>query len=135
MDEAEALCDRVAIIDSGKIIATGSPEELKSQIPGNDIISLTLDTISSNILERIKNLPFIHKVNVENNTIRVYVDSGAQNLPVLIDEMKSSDVKVLSATVHEQSLEDVFIHYTGKTIKEEEVKKVSLLLGAGIPQL
>jgi ABC-2 type transport system ATP-binding protein len=48
--------------------------------------------------------------------------------------MKSSNVKVLSATVHEQSLEDVFIHYTGKTIKEEEAKKVSLLLGAGIPQ-
>jgi ABC-2 type transport system ATP-binding protein len=134
MEEAEALCDRVAIIDSGKIIATGGPEELKSQIPGNDIISLVLDTISADITERIKNLPFVHKVNVEGNTARVYVDSGAQNLPVLIDEMKSLGLKVVSATVHEQSLEDVFIHFTGKSIREEEAKKVSFLLGAGVPQ-
>jgi ABC-2 type transport system ATP-binding protein len=78
MEEAEALCDRVAIIDAGKIIATGSPEELKSQIPGNDIISLVLDIASANTIGKIKNLTFVHKVNVENNTIRVYVDSGAQ---------------------------------------------------------
>jgi len=134
MEEAESLCDRVAIIDSGKIIATGSPEELKSQVPGNDIISLVFDTISADITERIKNLPFVHKLNVEGNTVRVYVDSGAQNLPVLMDEMKLSGLKVLSATVHEQSLEDVFIHFTGKSIREEEVKKVSFLLGAGVPQ-
>ena len=134
MEEAEVLCNRVAIIDSGKIIALGSPDELKSQIPGNDIISLTVDSLSANIAEIIKDLPFVHKVNVENNSFRIYVDSGAQNLPVLIDEMKSSGVKVLSATVHEQSLEDVFIHYTGRSIREEEAKKVSFFLGAGFPQ-
>ena len=134
MEEAEVLCNRVAIIDSGKIIALGSPDELKSQIPGNDIISLTIDSMSANIVEIIKDLPFVHKVNIENNTFRIYVDSGAQNFPVLIDEMKSSGVKVLSATIHEQSLEDVFIHYTGRSIREEEAKKVSFLLGAGIPQ-
>jgi ABC-2 type transport system ATP-binding protein len=134
MEEAEVLCNRVAIIDSGKIIAIGSPDDLKSQIPGNDIIFLTLDSVSANIVEIINNLPFAHKVSIENNTIRIYVDSGAQNLPVLIDEVKSSGMKILSATVHEQSLEDVFIHYTGRTIREEETKKVSLLLGAGIPQ-
>jgi ABC-2 type transport system ATP-binding protein len=134
MEEAEVLCNRVAIIDSGKIIALGSPDELKSQIPGNDIISLTIDSLSSNIVEIIKDFPFVHKVNIENNTFRIYVDSGAQNLPILIDEMKSSGVKVLSATIHEQSLEDVFIHYTGRSIREEEAKKVSFFLGAGIPQ-
>jgi ABC-2 type transport system ATP-binding protein len=51
-----------------------------------------------------------------------------------MDEMKLLDAKVLSATVHEQSLEDVFIHFTGKSIREEEAKKVSFLLGAGVPQ-
>ncbi len=134
MEEAEALCDRVAIIDAGKIIAIGNPEELKSQIPGNDIISLTIDNLSPDVVEITKKLSFVHKVNIENNTIRVYVDNGAQNLPVLIDEMKSSGVKVLSATIHEQSLEDVFIHYTGRSIREEDAKKVSFLLGAGVPQ-
>jgi ABC-2 type transport system ATP-binding protein len=134
MEEAEALCNRVAIIDSGKIIAIGSPEDLKSQIPGNDIISLSFESLSEDVIARIKALAFVHNVNVENNNLRIYVDNGALNLPQLIDEIKSFGGKILSATIHEQSLEDVFIHYTGKTIREEEAKKVSLLIGAGIPQ-
>jgi ABC-2 type transport system ATP-binding protein len=133
MEEAEALCNRVAIIDSGKIIAIGSPDELKSQIPGNDIVSLTFENLSEGIVARINDLTFVHKVNIEDNSIRVYVDSGAQNLLMLIDEIKSSGGKILSATIHEQSLEDVFIHYTGKSIREE-TRKVSFLVGAGIPQ-
>lgn len=134
MEEAEALCNRVVIIDSGKIIVLGTPEELKSQIPGNDIVSLTLGSISEDIIEKAKTLPFVHKVLVEDNDMRVYVDSGARNLPMLIDEVRSSRGIVLSATVHEQSLEDVFIHYTGKTIREEEARKVSFFVGPGIPQ-
>ena len=134
MEEAEALCNRVVIIDSGKIIVLGTPEELKSQIPGNDIISLSLASLPEDIIEKAKTLPFVHKVLVEDNDIRVYVDSGARNLPMLIDEMRSSGGTVLSATVHEQSLEDVFIHYTGKTIREEEARKVSFFVGPGIPQ-
>jgi ABC-2 type transport system ATP-binding protein len=134
MDEAETLCSRVAIIDSGKIIALGGPEELKSQIPGNDIVSLAVENLSDILVEKVKNLLFVHKVNTEESNIRIYVDNGAQDLPILIDEVKSLGGKVLSATVHEQSLEDVFIHYTGKSIREEEGKKVSFLVGAGIPQ-
>lgn len=134
MEEAETLCNRVAIIDSGKIIAIGSPDELKSQIPGNDIISLTFENLSEDIVGRIKDLTFVHNVNIEDNNLRIYVDNGALNLPLLIDEIKSFGGKILSATIHEQSLEDVFIHYTGKSIREEEAKKVSLLIGAGIPQ-
>lgn len=133
MEEAEALCDRVAIIDAGKIIALGSPAELKAQIPGSDIISISTETIPEKLLEKIKGLPFVHKVKSMDNQLRVYVDSGAKNLPLLIDEVRSFDIKVLSATIHEQSLEDVFIHYTGKSIREEEAKKVSFFIGAGVP--
>ncbi len=134
MEEAEALCNRVAIIDSGKIIALGSPDELKSQIPGNDIISLAFENLSEDIVGRINALIFVHKVNIEGNSLRIYVDNGALNLPLLMDEIKSFGGKILSATIHEQSLEDVFIHYTGKSIREEESRKVSFLIGAGIPQ-
>ncbi|MBI5025788.1 MAG: ATP-binding cassette domain-containing protein [Nitrospirae bacterium] len=134
MEEAESLCNRVAIIDSGKIIAIGSPDELKSQIPGNDIISLTIENLLEGIVEAIKNLPFVHKINIEDSRIRIYVDSGAQNLSTLMDVIKSSGGKVLSVAIHEQSLEDVFIHLTGKSIREEEAKKVSFLIGAGAPR-
>jgi len=134
MEEAEALCSRVAIIDAGKIIALDSPESLKAQIPGNDIVSITVENLSEELVDRIKALPFVHQVSVEDKAIRIYVDRGGEDLPAILEEVRSSRVKVLSATVHEQSLEDVFIHYTGKSIREEEAKKVSFLIGAGIPR-
>jgi len=134
MEEAETLCSRVAIIDSGRIIALGSPGDLKAQLPGNDVVSLTVENLPDAVVEKIRILTFVHKVAVEDTIIRISVDNGAQDLPMLIEEITSSGVKVLSATVHEQSLEDVFIHYTGKSIREEEIRKVSLLIGAGIPR-
>jgi len=134
MDEADSLCDRVAIIDRGKIIAMGSPGELKAQIPGNDIISLTVEAPSDAFIGEIKALPFVHNVNMEGDTMRIYVDNGAQNLAYLLEKVKSIGIKVASATIHQQSLEDVFIHHTGRSIREEEAKKVSFLLGAGVPQ-
>jgi ABC-2 type transport system ATP-binding protein len=133
MEEAEALCNRVAIIDSGKIIALGTPDELKGQIPGKDIISLTLETISEALTEKVRSLPFVHRIMIEDGDMRVYVDNGAVNLPGLLDELKAAGAKIISVTIHQQSLEDVFIHYTGKSIREEEAKKVSFLIGAGIP--
>ncbi|NTU43780.1 MAG: ATP-binding cassette domain-containing protein, partial [Nitrospirales bacterium] len=133
MDEAESLSHRVAIIDSGKIIALGSPDELKAQIPGNDIISIIVGALSGEILERIRRLPFVHSLAEEDGSLRIFANHGARNLPLLIDEIRNAGGVLLSATIHEQSLEDVFIHFTGKTIREEEAKKVSFLVGAGIP--
>ncbi len=134
MEEAETLCNRVGIIDSGKIIAIGSPAELKAQIPGNDIVSLTISNMSDRITDTVEKLPFVHKLIAEENQLRIYVDNGAKNLSALVDELRMAGGEILSTTIHEQSLEDVFIHHTGKTIREEEVKKVSLLVGAGVPQ-
>lgn len=133
MEEAETLSDRVVIIDAGKIIALGTPAELKAGIPGNDIISISVEKVTDALIERIKALPFVYKVNAEDNSLRIYVENGAHNLPQVIEEAKLQG-KVISATIHEQSLEDVFIHYTGKSIREEEARKVSFLVGAGIPR-
>lgn len=134
MEEAEALCNRVAIIDGGKIVVIGSIAELKSQIPGNDIVSLAMEDISDAVADKIKTMPFVHRADFEDNQIRAYVDNGAMNLPMLIDEIKGVGGKIQRATIQEQSLEDVFIHYTGKTIREEESKKVNFLIGAGVPR-
>lgn len=134
LEEAEALCGRVAIIDAGKIIAIGSPQELKAQVPGNDIITLVMDQESEALADRLRNLPFVHQVTAQDKTLTLYVDNGAQDLPKTLDEVRSAGGKILSANLHEQSLEDVFIHYTGKSIREEESRKVSFLAGAGIPR-
>jgi ABC-2 type transport system ATP-binding protein len=136
MEEAEALCDRVAIIDNGKIIALDSPRGLKSQLPGNDIISLTIqdDSGIEEIQNVIKNLPFVHNVKPDGQTLRIYVDNGAVNLTILLERVKESGGVVSSVGIHELSLEDVFIHHTGKSIREEEAKKVNFFIGAGVPQ-
>jgi ABC-2 type transport system ATP-binding protein len=136
MEEAESLCNRVAIIDAGKIIALDSPENLKAQIPGNDIIFLSLSDISKAdaVQTAVATIPFVHKIQMEDNIMRVYVDNGAQNLPSLMEYVKESGETISSVTIHRQSLEDVFIHYTGKSIRDEEARKVSFLIGAGIPQ-
>jgi ABC-2 type transport system ATP-binding protein len=134
MDEAEALCTRLAIIDSGKIIASGTPEDLKSRIPGNDIVSITVDNPSEKLVTLVKKLTFVHKVDSENKVLRAYVDNGAMKLPTLLDVIRKSGSKVLSATIHDQSLEDVFIHFTGRSIRPEETKKVNFLVGAGAPK-
>jgi len=138
MEEAEVLSDRVAIIDSGSIIAIGTTKQLKTDLPGNDIITISFsnlsETLAEALKERIGGLSFVHKIQKEDSTLRVYVDNGAKNLPTLLDEIKSQGGQVSSVGIHEQSLEDVFIHYTGKSIREEEVKKVSLFIGAGVPR-
>lgn len=136
MEEAERLCDRVAIIDAGKIIVLDSPERLKSEIPGNDIISLALADISilETLQKAITGISFVQKIKVDGDILRVYVDNGAQNLPLLIEKVKEAGGLVNSVGIHQQSLEDVFIHYTGRSIREEEARKVSFFIGAGVPQ-
>jgi len=133
MDEAEEYCDRVAIIDHGRIIAIGSPAELKKQIPGKDIISLELEKVSEELVVLVQKLEFVHTVAVEENLLRIGVDNGAQNLLELLDAVKSAGGRVSSTAIHEQSLDDVFIYHTGKAIRDE-TKKVNFLIGAGIPQ-
>jgi ABC-2 type transport system ATP-binding protein len=135
MEEAEALCGRVAIIDAGRIVTLDSPERLKRQLPGNDLISLTLAAPpEEDLLAALQALPFVYRLHAEDEVLGVYVEAGPMNLAGLMEATRAAGGRVLSAAIHEQSLEDVFIHYTGKSIREEEAKKVSLLLGAGMPR-
>ncbi len=133
MEEAEALCTRVAIIDHGSVIAMGTPDELKSGIPGNDIVILSL----SREQEKVRNLAaaegYVHKAQLENGDLRCYVDNGSEDAPRLMKLATDSGAEVKSVSIQKLSLEDVFIHYTGRSIREEESRKVSLFLGAGIP--
>ncbi|OGX42781.1 MAG: hypothetical protein A3F87_02170 [Omnitrophica WOR_2 bacterium RIFCSPLOWO2_12_FULL_51_24] len=134
MEEADLLCDRVAIIDYGKIMALDSPSNLKRNIGGYDIIEVSLSEITSAALERLKSVEFVKNVAQKDSTLIIYVEDVAKAMPMLIDEFKKSNVSILYLAVHEQSLEDVFIHYTGKSIREGEPQKVNFLIGAGVPR-
>lgn len=133
MEEAEEFCDRVAIIDHGKIVVIGTPAELKAQIAGSDSITVRLDAFSEPLLAAIRALPFVYGVSTEGELLRVAVDNGAKNLLAVLETIKQGGGAVLATSIHEQSLEDVFIHHTGKALRDE-TRKVDFLIGAGAPR-
>ena len=135
MDEAEILCSRLAIIDYGKIVAMDTIDVLKKQLPQKDVVELSFSGVDSNkAVEETKKISFLHTAVTSDGTMRVSVDNGAQSIPMLIDLLKKIGAKVSSVILKQQTLEDVFIHFTGRPIREEEVKKVSFFIGAGIPR-
>ncbi len=135
MEEAELLCERIAIIDYGKIVAIDTVEGLKRVIPTKDVVEVTITGIENErALGEIKSLPFVHSVLFSEGRLRISVENGAQAIPLLVDKIERSGGRAVSMLLKQQTLEDVFIHFTGRPIREEEAKKVSFFIGAGIPQ-
>jgi ABC-2 type transport system ATP-binding protein len=117
MDEADYLCDRIAIIDHGKIIAIDTPAALK-KIMGGDIITLvTADAVH---LKDLLAFDWIKEMNVIDGSLVMTVANGDKAIPELLAVADKNDVKVDSVNLKSPTLEDVFIHYTGRTIREEE---------------
>jgi len=134
MEEAEMLCERVAIIDYGKIVAIDSPEGLKRQIPARDVVEIGFAGIDGEkVMEGVKTLPFVYSAVLKDRILTVSVENGTQAIPLLVEWLKGMDARVLSVSLRQQTLEDVFIHFTGRPIREEEAKKVSYLIGPGVP--
>ncbi len=117
LDEAEALCDRVAIIDRGRIVALGTPAELKQQVPGSDTIELQCDPPPPE--GTLRHLPGVRGFERSDGRVRIRADAGAQLLPRALAALERAGVAVTSATLERISLEDVFIHLTGRTLREE----------------
>jgi ABC-2 type transport system ATP-binding protein len=110
MDEADKLCDRLAIIDHGKIVALDSPARLK-MIVGGDVV--VLKTANPN-LEEIKKLQFVKQVKVQDGEVFLTVENASEHLPKILEAVG----KVDAVEIHLPTLEDVFLHYTGKAIRE-----------------
>lgn len=134
MEEAETLCSQVAIIDQGTVIVMGSPGELKAALPGKDIVKLTIPRDGQRFMEAATKEPYVRNTTFEGDEVRCSVEDGGADAPRLMQLASGLGITIGSVAIHKQSLEDVFIHYTGRSIREEESKKVSLFLGAGIPR-
>jgi ABC-2 type transport system ATP-binding protein len=135
MDEAESLCDRIAIVDGGKIIALDTPIGLKAMVPGADRIDLVVEKNPAAIAEMLKPMPYLREVNLDGgNRLQLSSNDGAHAIPKVLDAVERACDRVTSITVQKLSLEDVFIHFTGRTLRDEPAKKVSLFVGAGMPQ-
>ncbi len=120
LDEADALCDRVAIVDAGKVVALGSPAELKAEVPGSDTISIGLaEAPPAGRLERLRAFRGVRDVQAKGGSVTLRVDDGAGLLPRLLQDLAGDGANVRSASVERVSLEDVFIHFTGKSLRDE----------------
>jgi ABC-2 type transport system ATP-binding protein len=124
MDEAETLCDRIAIVDGGKIIAIGTPAELKAMVEGSDRIELEVAGETEKIVAMLRGQPGVHDVTRDpDGPIIVSVDDGAHAMPKIIGEIENAGSRVSSIKLERMSLEDVFIRFTGRRLRDEPARK------------
>jgi ABC-2 type transport system ATP-binding protein len=116
MEEADQLCDEVAIINQGKIIKSDSPLSLKRELKA-DTITVQVDK-PQEFVEKVKNLDFVEKVFREDSTIRLLVERGENLIPPLVSFANKNNIIVESIELQHPNLEDVFISYTGTKITE-----------------
>ncbi|MEA3485682.1 MAG: ATP-binding cassette domain-containing protein [Candidatus Aerophobetes bacterium] len=125
MEEADALCDRVAIIDRGEIKAIDTPENLKQQI-GGDIITVSFSKVSNGkiqeVLEKVKQISQVRKVNPGKDKVyQIIVNQrGDKIIPEVFSVSQKNEVSINSIRLKRPSLEDVYLHFTGRTIQGEE---------------
>jgi len=121
LEEADRLCDRLAIIDRGKIIASGSPAALKAEL-GGDVISLAFrgdGAAQSRALEIVSTLPFVSNVHQDDGKLLLTAQHGGQSLPQILRSLNEAGIDVADLTLTSPTLDDVFLKYTGERIRED----------------
>ena len=128
MEEADNLCDRIGIIDHGKIQVIDTPKSMKSAI-GNEIISFNLVDGQANqdaIIDQIGKIEFVKEVKKKEGLITVFSTKSNEVIPKIFQESANLDMKIRSLTLKQPTLDDVFISYTGHDLRDEtENKKYS----------
>ena len=118
MDEADKLADRIAIIDHGQIIALDTSDALKALI-GGGLISIRSDQ-NDRVSEHLEGLDWVGSLNQHDGMVNVSADNAGQRIAEVVKLLDRSEITVQSITMHMPTLEDVFLHFTGRTIREEE---------------
>ena len=125
MDEADKLCERVAIIDKGKIIALDAPQKLKDDI-GGDVITIKSPDVDK-IYSKIK-ASWIKNVERHNGFVTINLQNAEKHITEIVNLYARYDVYIESISVHKPTLEDVFLNFTGKTIRDQEVNSKENIL-------
>jgi ABC-2 type transport system ATP-binding protein len=125
LEEADSLCDRVAIIDHGHIIKIGSPEQLKESI-GGDVIVIEVKELEPDISPFISEIKLVKDVKKNNNTYRIKAELGEEASPQITDVIRSKGLHVTKVSLTKPTLDEVYLELTGRTLREEEVDKLSM---------
>jgi ABC-2 type transport system ATP-binding protein len=118
MDEADKLCDRIAIVDHGTLVALDSPMRLKAAIPGRNVLEVSFDRSPSGWQETLGALPAVETITGKDNLYRIASTNGPQTTLALMEAAERSGIQVHSLAVQSTSLDDVFVHFTGHALRD-----------------
>jgi ABC-2 type transport system ATP-binding protein len=118
MDEADKLCDRIAIVDHGKLVALDSPMKLKSTISGTNILEVSFAATPPGWEEQMRKLPEVESVSGKDNIFRIATRNGPATTMALLDAAAQIQLPVQSLSVQSTTLDDVFVHYTGRLLRD-----------------
>jgi ABC-2 type transport system ATP-binding protein len=119
LEEADALCDRLAIIDHGRIVAEGTAEQLKRQIAG-DVVTLGVSGNRQTAFELLQSQPFVREAGQEDGAIRLYVDRGETAMPAILRVLDGAGIELQTISLTRPSLDDVFLRQTGRSLRESK---------------
>jgi ABC-2 type transport system ATP-binding protein len=118
LEEADALADRLAIIDHGQIVATGTSNELKQAVAG-DVVTIGVNGKGALVLDLVQQVSFVREASHEDGLVRLYVDEGEVAVPQLLRMLDGAGFEATSIALHKPSLDDVFLRQTGRSLREE----------------
>ena len=121
LEEADALCDRLMIMDHGQVVAEGTPRELKQQVAG-DAIQIALrqdDHETERAAPMLRSEPYVRELAAQDGQVRLYVDDGGTALPQLIRLLDQGGIGIRSISMSEPTLDDVFLRQTGRSLRDE----------------
>jgi ABC-2 type transport system ATP-binding protein len=120
MDEADRLCDRIAIVDHGKLVALDTPRALKNSIPGSSVIEAQFANAPADWQQKLGKLNSVNAVQPEGAEMyRILTDDGSRTTTELVESAVHAGVTIKSLTVQTTTLDDVFVHYTGRQLRDQ----------------
>ncbi|HEU5458108.1 MAG TPA: ATP-binding cassette domain-containing protein [Terracidiphilus sp.] len=129
MEEADRLCDRIAIVDHGKLVALGTPVELKQSVPGSNVVEVQFKRESEEWDGRLRKLTDVTDVQSQSvGVYRVLTGNGPRTTTQLVEMAAGLGEELTSLSVQNTSLDDVFVYYTGRQLRDEKVKSVTFLM-------
>ena len=120
LEEADRLASKLAIVDRGRIVAAGTPEELKSELHGDAIVVELATSVNGRALEAISTVEGVNETALDGRVLRARADVGARALPAVLAALEAAGVPVATATVSRPSLDDVYLRHAGRTFEEAE---------------
>jgi len=118
MDEADKLCDRIAIVDHGRLKALDSPLKLKASVPGKNVLEASFDAVPAGWQERLERLPGAERVTGQDHVFRIASSGGPATTKALIEAAEGEGIQIRSLAIQSTSLDDVFVHYTGRGLRD-----------------